>query len=138
MLFGFPVECRLFERSTSAVSTAMFLIRSAFWLALLVAILPSDPREQARLYQTASQALHHAATFCDRNGSLCQEAEVHFAAFKVKLAVGARMAADLVNERLTGSSPRLAVPSDGPLPAADTLSPADRLPAWRGGPRTQL
>ncbi len=78
----------------------MFFIRSAFWLALLVAILPSDPKEQARMYQTASYALHRASTFCDRNKAVCDEASVYWDAFKVKLFVGATMVRALVNERL--------------------------------------
>jgi hypothetical protein len=118
----------------------MFLIRSAFWLALLVMLVPSDPKEQARMYQTASQALHHAATFCDRNPQLCREAEGHWEVFKGKLAVGARMVADLVNERLTGGTPQPALrPAPMPtIPALDTLAPQDRLPPWRTGQRSQL
>jgi len=125
----------------------MFLIRSAFLLFLLVMLLPSDPREQARLYQTASQALHHAATFCDRNGAICREAQVHWATFKDKLAVGSRMAIDLVNERISGQPPGASLaPWPGEkrptlersLAPQDTLKPADRTPAWRLEARAQL
>ena len=31
----------------------MFLIRVAFWLGLAVVLLPTDERQQARLYNTA-------------------------------------------------------------------------------------
>jgi hypothetical protein len=117
----------------------MFLIRSAFWLAVVVMLLPSDPREQARLYQKASHALHHAATFCDRNGALCRQAEGHWTVFKDKLAIGARMAGDLIGERLAGGSPQVQLPSLPPrLPAIDTLAPADRAPAWNARTRAQL
>ena len=115
----------------------MFIIRAAFWLALLVAILPSDPREQARLYQTASHALHTAATFCDRNEAVCTEAEAQWGVFKEKLAVGARMATDLVNEQISGHREVAAGPRT-PLPAVDTLRPADRRPLWEGRERTRL
>jgi hypothetical protein len=116
----------------------MFIIRSAFWLALIVMLLPSDPKEQARLYQTASHAVHHAVTFCDRNVQLCREAEGHWEVFKGKLAVGARMAADLVNEQLLASRRPSHPPTASPLPAIDTLAPPDRLPPWRPGTRAQL
>lgn len=119
----------------------MFLIRSAFWLALIVMILPSDPRDQAKMYQTASHALHQAATFCDRNQATCAQAEAYWGVFKDKLAVGARMATDLINERMTGQpAPALERPQAAmqPQPASDTLLPADRTPEWRNRVRRQL
>lgn len=116
----------------------MFLIRSAFWLALIVMLLPSDPREQARLYQTASHALQQAATFCDRNQATCTKAEAYWMIFKDKLAVGARMATDLINERMSGPPVQTPTASTQPLPASDTLLPADRAPEWRNRVRRQL
>lgn len=108
----------------------MFLIRSAFWLAVVVAVLPSDPKDQAQLYQTASSAMHRAATFCDRNEAICTEAQRHFTTFKGKLAIAGRMAGDLINERLAGAEQPVAEPVVA-RPAVDTLSAADRKPTWR-------
>ena len=51
----------------------MFVIRIAFWIALIVMVLPSDREQQARLYQTATETMHRAATFCDRNAKLCEQ-----------------------------------------------------------------
>ena len=116
----------------------MFLIRSAFWLALIVMILPSDPREQARYYQTASHALHQAATFCDRNQATCIKAEGYWVVFKDKLAIGARMATDLFNERMHGQPPPSPMAALQPLPAGDTLQPTDRTPEWRNRVRRHL
>ena len=120
----------------------MFLIRSAFWLALLVALVPSDPGEQARMYQTASYALHRAVTFCDRNPVICTEAQGYWAIFKEKAAVGSRMAGDLINERLAAKQvpPQAAAPllEQQPMPAADTLRASDRTPEWRVRAKTQL
>lgn len=115
----------------------MFLIRSAFWLVLLVALVPSDPGEQARMYQTASYAVHQAATFCDRNGATCAQAQFYWAMFKEKAAVGARMAADLVNERVrrpeSSSSPSSAL--EQPQSA---VQPSERTPEWRSRVKTHL
>lgn len=124
----------------------MFLVRSAFWLALIVALIPSDPGDQARMYQTASYALYQTVTFCDRNGALCKEAQAHWAVFKDKAAIGARMASDLVNERLTkpatlpADAPTPSMPPllERPQPAADTLRAADRAPEWRVRAKSQL
>ena len=119
----------------------MFLIRSAFWLALLVALLPSDPGEQARMYQTASYAVYRAATFCDRNPTFCAEAQGYWVIFKEKAAVGTRMAGDLFNERMAARSqhaPQATQPLLEQLPPADTLRAADRTPEWRARTRQPL
>lgn len=109
----------------------MFLIRTAFWLSLVVLLLPSDAQQQAKLYHTASDAVSHAATFCDRNRSVCTEGSKYWAAFQTKLEFGAKLALDLASERLLGQGTRQATVS--PLtPAAGTLTPADMSAPWRG------
>jgi hypothetical protein len=123
----------------------MFIIRSAFWIALIIALIPSDPSQQAKMYQTASHAVHRAATFCDRNGAVCDTAQAYWGVFKEKAAVGARMLGDLVNERLTGPSAADRAPHVAPremtpvlersVPSSETLRPTDRAPEWRSRAR---
>jgi len=126
----------------------MFLVRSAFWIAIIILLIPSDPAKQAQMYQTASYAVHRAVTFCDRNGAVCDSAQGYWGVFKEKAAVGARMLGDLINERVVGPA---AAPAADPAPrrpgtpsleraqpASDTLRPTDRALEWRGAPRTQL
>ena len=107
----------------------MFLIRTAFWLGLVVLLLPSDPQQQARLYNAAASAAHSAVTFCDRNAALCKTAGEHWAVFKTKAEFAGRMAVDLASEKLLGDG-KSAQPAVGEV--RDTLSEADRAPAWRG------
>jgi len=126
----------------------MFIIRSAFWIALIIALIPSDPAQQAKMYQTASYAVHRAATFCDRNAAVCDSAHAYWGLFKEKAAVGARMLGDLVNERMMApAAPDRATQYGGreitPIlersaPSSETLRPADRAPEWRSRARTQL
>ncbi|MGD9801941.1 MAG: hypothetical protein AB7E81_15495 [Hyphomicrobiaceae bacterium] len=128
--------------------TVMFLVRSAFWIALIIWLIPSDPAKQAQMYETASTAIHRAATFCDRNATVCESAENYWGIFKDKAAVGAHMLGNLINERLAPSpTPRVMDGSarrGGPpalervQPASDTLRPSDRVPEWRSNARTQL
>lgn len=80
----------------------MFLIRTAFWLALIVLLLPSDKERQARLYKTATDAVHTAATFCNRNAALCEQGAQHWGLFRTKLEFGARLVFDVASERLLG------------------------------------
>ncbi|MFV0296776.1 MAG: hypothetical protein ACK5JT_11735 [Hyphomicrobiaceae bacterium] len=119
----------------------MFLIRSAFWLTLIVALLPSDPKEQARFFETASYAVNRAATFCDRNRTICDEGAEYWDVFKAKLFVGATMVRGLINERLaqrhrqesqqvhTGQGAQAPLFERDAHPT-DTLMPRDAAPRW--------
>jgi len=78
----------------------MFLIRMAFWVGLVVLLLPSDKERQAQLYKTATEVVHSATTFCDRNAALCEQGARHWAVFRTKLEFGARMVFDMASERL--------------------------------------
>jgi hypothetical protein len=80
----------------------MFVIRIAFWIALIVMVLPSDREQQARLYQTATETIHRAATFCERNAKLCEQGAQHWAVFRTKLEFGAKLVFDMASERLLG------------------------------------
>lgn len=105
----------------------MFLIRTAFWVGLVILLLPTDKQQQAKLYSSARAAIHHVSTFCDRNAGLCAQGARQWATFQTKLEFGTKLAVDLVAERLTGA------PLGAPQPAVDrgTLTPADTTPAWR-------
>jgi len=110
----------------------VFLIRWAFWLGLVVLLLPTDSAQQERLYHTASTAVHRAATFCERNGEVCAKGGEYWAVFRQKLEFGARLAIDLASERFAGSQRTQSTPPASRT-GAGTLTPTDVAPAWRGG-----
>jgi hypothetical protein len=110
----------------------MFLIRLAFWIALIVMVLPSDPDKQARLYQTATETVHRAATFCDRNAALCAQGAQHWAVFRTKLEFGAKLVFDMASERLLGVHNAVDRPAEAPAtghPAAPQRSGNGRVGA---------
>lgn len=111
----------------------MFLIRTAFWLALVVVLLPTDAKQQEKLYSSLSRAAYDAATFCDRNADLCRRGAEHWATFRSKLEFGARMAIDLATERFeAGPSVQ---PTRHPVqPTGGTLRPEDMTQPWRSRP----
>ncbi|MEZ5853621.1 MAG: hypothetical protein R3D67_02340 [Hyphomicrobiaceae bacterium] len=90
------------------------------------------------MYQTASYAMHRAATFCDRNKVVCDEASGYWDVFKAKLYVGATMVQALVNERLQASRRDTPMFERDQPPPIDTLSSSDRRPAWERPARTGL
>ncbi|MGH6867075.1 MAG: DUF5330 domain-containing protein [Methyloceanibacter sp.] len=133
----------------------LFLIRSAFWLLILVLLLPTDSEQQSQIWGTAQSAVHDVATFCDRNPQTCATGQDAFAILVQKAEFGAQMVMGVV-EQQTGASGTNAVLSMSPAaassedklmpvpPAAaplepttwemdssqDTLSPEDREAAW--------
>jgi hypothetical protein len=129
----------------------MFLIRVAFWVGLAVLLLPTDERQQARLYGTAVATVERVTTFCDRNAQACAAGAQLWATFVKKAEFGARLAIDLVSSggskgedaASPGSQPAIApanaTPKPDSKPAArlpvsqrGTLTPNDLAPAWRG------
>lgn len=132
----------------------MFLIRTGFWLVILVLLLPTDKEQQNQVYGTAQTAFNDVASFCDRNPETCAAGQEAFSVLVQKAQYGAQMVMGLVEGQTTsfgnGLPGPVATPADAsvmPVPAAvpfesaswdanasqDTLNPEDREAAW-GGP----
>jgi hypothetical protein len=121
----------------------MFLIRAAFWIGLVVLLLPTDQNQQARLYGAAAATVERVTTFCDRNTKTCEVGSEVWAAFLKKAEFGARMAFELITSRGGSEEGEVRVePANAkgkaekkPQPAPrGTLTPADMNPPWRGQP----
>ena len=136
----------------------MFLFRSAFWLLILVLLVPTGEDQQNKIYGTAQAAMNDVMTFCDRNPQTCATGQDAFTVLVQKAQYGAQMVMTLVEgqsdsfgDNLGNPLPEpVAMPNDGsvmPVPSAvpmepmawdasasqDTLSAQDREAAW-GGP----
>jgi hypothetical protein len=74
----------------------MSIVRIGIIVAVVIAVLPADKQQQARLYDRAATAVHWTATFCDRNGPTCTQAGDLWSAFATKAKFGAQMAYELV------------------------------------------
>ncbi len=103
----------------------MFLIRAAFWLSLVVFLLPADPQtgEQAPRV-TAMQALVAAQStvadlsgFCDRNADVCTTGGDVFQVFTDKVRYGVHLLKDYLDPAPTAAS-------------SDTLKREDRQLPW--------
>lgn len=114
----------------------MFLIRLAFWLGVVVLLLPTDAQQQARVYNTAVTTIERVTTFCDRNARTCTVAGEAWATFLKKAEFGARLLGDLMSSggRQGGSDASRVPASTQGVDATGrgTLSSADLEPAWRG------
>ena len=112
----------------------MSIVRTALVLGVIVAVLPTDEAQQARLFQQVSAGAHWAVTFCDRNGALCTAAGEAWTGFVKKAEFGARL--PTMSCRSSCRRPRSARGSGRgrARPARRARHPEPRRPAtrWRG------
>lgn len=119
---------------------AMSILRTSFFIGLVIVLLPSDEQQQSQLQERLANASHWAMTFCDRNPLTCERAQSFRQSFVEKAQFGSRLLIDAI------WSPG---PSGRPVPSRldgnhhpterlhhrvslDTLTRDDLAPAWRG------
>lgn len=114
----------------------MFLVRSAFWLVVLILLIPTDEAQQKKMYGTAQAAVEDIRSFCDRNPDTCATGQNLFNVLVQKAQYGAQMVQTLVNEHATGASssqpPANILASDTagmPAPSAVMPVPQAEMPA---------
>jgi len=140
----------------------MFLLRTAFWVSVALALLPSFvPKEAATVspevgatdaMTAASATVADLSGFCDRRPDACAAGLQLANAFGQRAQAGAKILYDLVGEKV-GKTERAAaagtVAHAGPAangaeaavaeaakepakPSQHTLTATDMAPAWRG------
>jgi hypothetical protein len=128
--------------------TMMFLLRTAFWLAVVLALLPSfGPKastpaatgvEATEAVTAASATLGDMFQFCSRQPNACATG-VHLAsAIGQRAQAGAKMIYGMVGDKLAKTEGAGDESTPANLSTADvkvsqnTLTPADLMPVWRG------
>lgn len=130
----------------------MFLLRITFWLSLVILLLPfgtnagsGDSKATGvsafQAFTAAGAAVSDLSQFCSRQPEACVAGSQAVVALGDKAQVAAGMMLDFLNKRNAGESlGSNAVAEKSPATdasAQNTLTPADRMPAWRGPqPRT--
>jgi hypothetical protein len=125
-----------------------FLLRAAFWLSVVILLLPSGPSERpasapqvgtTEAVSAASAAVSDMRQFCSRQPDACAIGSHALVQFGHKAEASAKMLYEFLNERFGTDKPgTVAASSDRPLaasaakPSQNTLTPADIAPAWRG------
>jgi hypothetical protein len=125
-----------------------FLLRMAFWLTLVLALLPSGGSQPTpKINVSAIDAMAAAkatvsdmGSFCERQSEACVVGSQAAVAIGQRAQAGAKMLYEYVNEhfgaREAGPTENAAAAKAVPLPpvrpSQHTLSPTDLAPAWRG------
>lgn len=114
----------------------MFLIRTAFWLSILILLLPTDAQEQRTVYGNAEAAVKDLSSFCERNPGVCEASKDAAYKFSQKAQFGAKMLMDFFQEKTEGSAVQPTSdrgtrrPSFFRQDAQSTLTADDLRPSW--------
>jgi hypothetical protein len=111
----------------------MFLIRAAFWLSIVIFLIPADPQSGAdaprvtvvETLVAARATIDDLSAFCERNPDVCVTGGAAFRLFADKAENGVRM----LYEYFDGGSGETEAPAEA---TSGTLSHEDTLPVWRG------
>jgi len=124
-----------------------FLVRMAFWLTVVLALLPSggsQPTPKANVsaidaMSAATATVTDMRSFCERQPDACVVGSHAAAALGQRAQAGAKMLYEYLNEHFgrsdTGTVVNAAtgkVPLPAARPSQHTLTPSDLAPAWRG------
>jgi uncharacterized protein DUF5330 len=133
-----------------------FLIRVAFWLSIVIMLLPTGQSQVAaqapqvgavEAFGAASAAVADMRNFCSRQPEACVVGSHAATAFGHKAQASAKMIYEYLTEKVgpeaaaTGIAGNALAPSPqtAEKSSQNTLTPADRSPAWRGPlPRPEM
>ena len=122
------IVASIISKKSTAKGQEMFLIRAAFWLSLVVMLIPADPdsgQEAPRVsaiqaFFAAKATVADMSGFCDRNPDVCTTGGAAFSVFAEKARIGARKLYDYFGDARKRD------------PESDTLRQDDLEPGWRG------
>lgn len=83
----------------------MFLVRSAFWLVLLIVLIPTDAEQQKKMFKMAQTAVADIRGFCVRNPATCDSGQYAVNVLVRKAQHGAHMIQDLVSPQAEPLAP---------------------------------
>jgi uncharacterized protein DUF5330 len=122
----------------AGVGVMRFLLRMAFWLGVVLVLLPSAGTESTPKVQVgtveavsaARAAVGDLRNFCDRQPEACSVGSQAAVAIGHRAQAGAKMLYEFLNDQLGPQTPE-AVGSTGKA-SQQTLTATDLEPAWRG------
>jgi hypothetical protein len=121
-----------------------FLIRTAFWLSIVIILLPTPESMKTDGGVGATQAIGAASAtmsdmkqFCVRQPDACEVGSQALTQFGHKVQASAKWLYEFLGEKLndhTASTRTKAAPAEVD-PSQNTLTASDTSPAWRGPQR---
>ena len=130
----------------------MSFVKAAFWIVVILLLMPTNAQERYDLYSTAQRTIADISGFCYRNPDVCERTSAAAQGIVEKLKNTASTIEDMLRETGIGADRQpqrrdereyydrqrhgalrspASVGSTSSL-SADTLTPEDLRPAWRG------
>jgi Family of unknown function (DUF5330) len=122
----------------------MFLLRTAFWLSVALALLPSFVSKQAATLPVevgatdamtaASATVADLSGFCERRPDACAAGAQLATVFGQRAQAGAKIVYEFVGDKLAKTEqagPAVEAP-EAVKASQNTLTATDMAPAWRG------
>jgi len=120
-----------------------FLFKAAFWLTIVVLLLPPSEKSTSAPQVGATEAVSAASAavsdmrqFCTRRPEACAVGSQAAMALGQKAQTGAKMLYDFLTDKVgpseTGSVASKTEYTGSAQPSQNTLTPEDMAPAWRG------
>lgn len=123
-----------------------FLLKLAFWLSVVILLLPSDREQQNAPSQmgtgdavsAANAAVSDMRQFCTRQPDACAVGSQALVHFGHKAQSGAKLLYDFLNDKLGHAETQEAATTPaapvvhGRKPSQNTLTPTDLAQPWRG------
>jgi hypothetical protein len=128
----------------------MFLIRVAFWLSLIILVMPTGSNQMADngpqlgttdVLSFAGAAWSDLGQFCTRQPDACKVGSQAAHAFGLKAQASAKTVYEFLTEKVRkdDAPPANAAPGNAAVsakmpaaPSQSSLTAADKAPAWRG------
>lgn len=127
------------------LSVMFFLLRVAFWLSIVVVLLPAGPKTDPNAPQVgtfeaiaaAQAAWNDARGFCAREPQACTVGSQALHVFGQKAQNGAKMLYEFLSANAAPEPVAVDVPTGStPRPGRDTLTAEDRAPNWLAPQKT--
>jgi hypothetical protein len=125
-----------------------FLLKMAFWLGLVLVLLPSGGSQPApkmpvnEAMSAAKAAVSDMRQFCERQAEACTIGSQAVVAIGHRAQAGAKMLYEFFNDQLgpaetgsvtaTGNGTPMPMPAPAARASQHTLTPNDLAPTWRG------
>jgi hypothetical protein len=144
------LRCRVLIKATEKSAKGnkggvmFFLLRVAFWLSIVLVLLPSGTASKApqstssvsaiETLSAAGAAVSDMSNFCERQPDACEVGAQAAVAFGQRAQAGAKMVLEFINDRMSEKDAP-AAPAVSAKHSQQTLKASDMQPAWRA-PRT--
>lgn len=121
----------------------MFLLRTAFWLAVVIMILPADKQpadtqaatqtssslNAGNVFNAAKDTIYDMSSICERNPAICETGQAALETFGNKARYGAKMVMDFVSAQNDTATDTVApIPASVSTPAPAFTAPVQSAP----------